>query len=258
MKKKQWNNHSGLVIDTKNKYDVIECELCRFKHIIPIPFQDDLISIYQDEYYDSEKPEYIDLVNEDKEWWDLAYNNRYDSFEKILGKKERTLLDIGSGPGLFLLRGRDRGWDVKGIEPSKKPYIYSRKTLGLDVENIFFNTKTAKDINKEFDVINLSLVMEHIPDPFDFLKLVYKKIKKGGLISIELPNDYNPFQIAARKSLGYEPWWVAPPHHINYFNFDSLTELLVKVGFKIVIKESTFPICLPFWSNTGKSNKSFQ
>ena len=44
------------------------------------------ITIYSEDYYEFEKPGYIDNVNKDKEWWDLAYDNRYDSFEDILDK----------------------------------------------------------------------------------------------------------------------------------------------------------------------------
>jgi SAM-dependent methyltransferase len=243
MSVKKWKNHSGIVKSSKNNYSIIDCEICQFAHIVPIPSEDDIVDMYSEDYYDFEKPDYIDLVNKDKEWWDLSYDNRYDSFEDILGKKQRRLLDIGSGPGLFLLRGKNRGWHVTGIEPAKTPYLYSSKTLGLNIKNIFFDSHTYKDIEK-FDVINLSLVMEHIPHPPDFLKLVYDRIETGGLISIELPNDYNPFQIATQDSLGYEPWWVAPPHHINYFNFNSLERLLQESGFKVVLKEATFPIDL--------------
>ena len=35
---------------------------------------------------------------------------------------------------------------------------------------------------------------------------------------------------------------LAPPQHINYFNFTSLTNLLEKNGFQILLKESTFPL----------------
>jgi hypothetical protein len=35
---------------------------------------------------------------------------------------------------------------------------------------------------------------------------------------------------------------VAPPHHINYFDFDSLTRLLTASGFEVVVREATFPI----------------
>ena len=37
---------------------------------------------------------------------------------------------------------------------------------------------------------------------------------------------------------------MAPPHHVNYFDFRSLGGLLKKCGFSIVHEESTFPIDL--------------
>jgi hypothetical protein len=38
------------------------------------------------------------------------------------------------------------------------------------------------------------------------------------------------------------PWWVAPPHHINYFNFETLPNMLNNIGFQIMLLEATFPI----------------
>ena len=241
MNKIKWKNCAGNIIDSKDNHDIIDCEVCKFKHIIPIPSESQIYEMYTEDYYKSEKQNYIKEAKKDEEWWKLSYNNRYDSFESILPSNRRKLLDIGSGPGFFLLRGKHRGWTVKGIEPSNAPYEYSKHALNLDVENIFFDKTTYKKFEK-FDVINMSLVLEHIPSPKEFLKLVYNRISDGGLVSIEVPNDYNPFQKAALESLKIDPYWVAPPHHINYFNFDSLEELLKDIGFEIVLKESTFPI----------------
>ena len=236
----RWKNCFGKLIYSKDNCDIIDCKTCKFKHIIPIPSKSQIDEMYRKEYYKTEKPNYIKEAIKDKEWWKLAYNNRYDSFESILPSNRRKLLDIGSGPGFFLLQGKHRGWTVKGIEPSNSPYEYSKHSLNLDVENIFFDEKTYKKFEK-FDVINMSLVLEHIPSPIEFLKLVYDRLSNGGLVSLEVPNDYSPFQKAALESLKIDPYWVGI-HHINYFNFDSLEELLKKIGFKIVLKESTFPI----------------
>ena len=64
----------------------------------------------------------------------------------------------------------------------------------------------------------------------------------NGIVCIIVPNDFNPFQIVLRDHLKFSPWWVAPPHHINYFNFDSLSSLVERCGFKVIHKEATFPI----------------
>lgn len=33
-----------------------------------------------------------------------------------------------------------------------------------------------------------------------------------------------------------------PPHHINYFDFESLADLLTACGFEVIHQEATFPI----------------
>ena len=238
---KQWEKHSGEILDSKNGYDVITCVKCGFNHIIPIPTEEELSNVYQDEYYSEEKPLYIERMNEDIDWWNLCYDDRYDSFEENLPVIQRSILDVGSGPGIFLKRGTERGWDVTGIEPSKQAFEYSSKTLGLNVYNKFFNDHTKDDLGS-FDVIHMSEVLEHIPKPADLLKIIYGKLTPGGLVCVVVPNDYNPFQHALRTACGYEPWFLAPPHHINYFNFESLSSLLEKIGFNIIRKEATFPI----------------
>jgi len=237
---KCWDNHEGAVLDSVAGFDVIECETCGFKHIIPIPSEKELESVYREEYYSKEKPLYIDRYMEDLEWWNLVFNERYDTFENILTKERRRILDVGSGPGYFLLQGKRRGWETVGIEPSAKAAAHSR-SLGLEIVEDFFDSETADKLGM-FDVVHMSEVLEHIPDPKVLLRLAYTVLAEDGLLCVTVPNDYNPFQHALRKACGYELWWVAPPHHINYFNFDSLDSLISNSGFEIILREATFPI----------------
>ena len=169
-----------------------------------------------------------------------VYTQRYEILEQHLPAEHRRLLDIGSGPGFFLLNGQERGWKVKGIEPSAQAVEHSRG-FGLDVENIFFTKETAPGLGK-FDAINMGEVLEHIPDPASLLRMVRQQMNDNGIVCIIVPNDFNPFQIVLRDHLKFGPWWVTPPHHINYFNFDSLSNLVERCGFKVIHKEATFPI----------------
>jgi hypothetical protein len=41
---KSWREHQGEVVDSVKGFDVIECEICGFKHIIPIPTEDEMES----------------------------------------------------------------------------------------------------------------------------------------------------------------------------------------------------------------------
>jgi SAM-dependent methyltransferase len=237
---KTWEGHTGLVLDSVNGFDVIECEACGFKHIIPIPSPDELDKVYREEYYAKEKPLYIERHREDLDWWNLVYSERYDTFEEYLPPDSRRILDVGSGPGFFLLHGKQRGWQTLGIEPSTQAANHSRE-LGLEVEEDFFIEGSANHLGN-FDVVHLSEVLEHIPDPRGLIKIAHHMLAPEGLVCVVVPNDYNPFQQALRTTREFNPWWVAPPHHINYFNFDTLNRLLESCGFKVILCESTFPI----------------
>ena len=239
---KEWNGYKGKVLASANGFDVIDNEERGFAHIIPIPTSDELENIYKHDYYEEEKPLYLERYLEDIEWWNATYTQRYEIFERNLTGDRRNILDIGSGPGYFLLNGKERGWKTYGIEPSIKAFEHSLG-LNLEVQHGFFSEETARDLGK-FDVINIGLVLEHIPEPEKMLSLIYQQLNSKGLICVIVPNDFNPFQLILRDHLKYDPWWVSPPHHINYFNFDSLRGLLEKSGFSVVHEESTFPIDL--------------
>ena len=238
---KDGNSHLGELIGSSNNFDIIECVECGFKHVTPIPSDNDLEKFYSHEYYQMDKPFYIEHYIEDKEWWDLVYADRYEILESNLPPNRRKILDIGSGPGLFMKLGESLGWQVKGIEPSTEAAKYSKEILKLDIEEVFFDETSAKTLGK-FDVINMGEVLEHLPDPAAVLNLAHRTLNEDGLICLIVPNDFNPFQEILHESVGFKPWWIAPPHHLNYFNQRSLTSLVEGCGFEVVLKETTFPI----------------
>jgi SAM-dependent methyltransferase len=234
-------NHPGDEVASFNEFSIVDCQSCGFKHAIPIPTVDDLKEIYSHEYYSTEKPLYIERYLEDKEWWDTVYTDRYQILEDNLNQNRRRILDVGSGPGLFLQKGKERGWKVKGIEPSSIAAAFSKDILGLDISEEFLDEKLAMKMEK-FDAVNLGEVLEHLPNPLGMLSLINTLLEDEGLICIIVPNDFNPFQLLLRNHIKVDPWWVQPPHHINYFDFDSLEALLTQAGFKVIYQESTFPI----------------
>ena len=51
---KEWQGHTGEVLDSKNNFEVIECKKCQFKHVVPIPTEEELVKVYEDEFYSDE------------------------------------------------------------------------------------------------------------------------------------------------------------------------------------------------------------
>ncbi len=234
-----WQGHAGAALDTVNGFTVVDCDACRFKHIVPIPTPAELEHVYGHEYYTTEKPLYIERHVEDREWLDLVYAERYDAFERLLGADRRRLLDVGSGPGFFLAHGVARGWSVRGIEPSLQAAAHSRG-LGLTITQGFLDESMASAL-ETYDVVHMNEVLEHVPDPRALLGVVSALLRPGGLVALMVPNDYSPTQAALRDACGFAPWWVAPPHHVNYFDVGSIQRLLAE-RFDVIDVETSFPI----------------
>lgn len=233
--------HAGRAMDTASGYGIIDCRACGFIHMDPVPAPAELKKVYVEEYYTEEKPLFIERVKEDIDWWNVVYDDRYEFFEGALPAGKREILDIGCGPGYFLKRGLDRGWRCLGIEPSKQAGAHA-KGLGVDVMNAFFDEGLATGLRRKFDAIHLSEVLEHVPDPASILRLARGLLNDAGVLCAVVPNDYSPVQRVLREKLGFKPYWLAPPHHINYFSFSSLSGLFEKTGFKVIEKTSMFPI----------------
>lgn len=233
--------HTGNVLDSVAGYDVIACESCGYTHILPIPDQQELCSVYQEEYYSKEKPLFIERQIEDIKWWNLVFDDRYDFFERVLPIQRRSILDIGCGPGFFLKRGGERGWQGVGLEPSRQAAEFAERQ-GCTVLNQFMHEVDLAGEGKRFDVVHMSEVLEHIPDPLNLCKTACALLSEGGVVCVVVPNDYNPFQKVLREQVGFPPYWLAPPHHINYFDYDSMEALLIKAGFRILDRTAMFPM----------------
>lgn len=231
-------SHQGKILDKKEGVKVIDCRSCGFAHVSPTPTDEELKKFYEKEFYQHEKPNYFKETKEDLPWWMATYNNYYKLFEKRTDG--RLLLDIGSGPGHFLACGKKRGWKTIGIEPSGMAAEYSNNR-GLLTIHDFFVYDRAKGLGL-FDVVHAALVLEHVPDPIGFINDMKKMLKKGGLLAIFCPNDYNPLQQILRKENKMKPWWVVPKHHLNYFTPHSMTTVLERLGFEVEDTLGTFPL----------------
>ncbi len=235
--------HGGRLVDEVKGISIIDCTACGFKHMDPLPGDAMLDEIYKKEYYTKEKPTFIERSIEDEVWWNSNYDDRYVFLESALGEGRRELLDIGSGPGFFLKRALERGWSAKGVEPSVEAARFATSN-GVTVINDFLDNAIEGGAlqNGTFDAVHLSEVLEHIRDPAAVCEAASKLLRPGGLLCVVLPNDYNPLQEYLREERGFNPYWAAPPHHINYFDKKSITSLIKRSGFELLHTTATFPM----------------
>lgn len=222
-----------------DEYKVIKNKEFEHYEVSPSPKEDELKKIYEEEYYSEVKKSYIDETLEDLQWWQTIYADKYSEFEKYIKNSDRKILDIGCGSGYFLKFGRQRGWNTVGVEPSKKASLHAIRN-GSDVKNALFSNDLFEE--NSFDVVHMHDVLEHVLNPVTLIENVKYNLKNNGILCIGVPNEFNPLQNILWKEMDFKPWWICPPHHLNYFTPDSLTNILQKSGFDIFLKETTFPM----------------
>ena len=130
--------HKGKTIRKVGKYTVINCKSCKFIHVHPIPSNEELHAFYNNDFYQKTKPNYIQGNEKDIQYLNYTFDEKLDILEKHVSSKSRKILDIGSGPGFFLRRARQRRWQVLGIEPSPIACNYSKKHNIPTIQKFFY------------------------------------------------------------------------------------------------------------------------
>jgi len=137
----------------------------------------------------------------------------------------RRLLDVGCGDGQFLETARDQGWDALGIDLSDAAIRLCRHR-GLNASCTDFFSEALD--GQLFDVIVMSELIEHVPNPQRFIERAALLLDRGGVLYLTTPN----FGSLARRALG-ENWSVLHPEHIGYFERATLRDLACRrVGLR--------------------------
>lgn len=231
------------------KYNVILNEQFGYRMLDPVPSEEELNKFYSQNYYelmkDSDtqsmdrfiKDENIERDEELMWLQKTEYEDAYLIFNEYFNKGK--LIDIGCGTGEFLNYMKEKGYDTFGIEPSQTAYEKSRDK-GLNVYSCSLSQFSTN--NEKFDIINMTNVLEHIPEPAKVIGSCRKMLNKNGIVRIKVPNDFNELQLELVKKLNKNEYWIAAPDHINYFNFKSLINILKFYGFRIINKTVDFPM----------------
>ena len=85
------------------------------------------------------------------------------------------VLDFGCGPGKFLDRLQDAGWDTYGIEPSTVTAFERHRRLERPPED------------GSFDLVLLNHVLEHVTNPLEILRQLSRSLREGGVLFVGVP-----------------------------------------------------------------------
>lgn len=164
---------------------------------------------------------YAELSDEEIELRHSAENrSRQRALLRELGARTdgRRLLDVGCGDGQLLSTAREEGWIGRGIDLCE-PAIELCHRRGLPASTTDFFDRSLDDAR--FDVIVMSELVEHVPEPQRFLQRAEALLERGGVLYLTTPN----FGSLARRTLGAK-WPVIHPEHIGYFDRTSLRAMI--------------------------------
>jgi len=218
-----------------------------WRRVTPSPSAEDLKAFYAGEYFQASHGTYAQAYSETEiEHRGLLARLLLAAIaEGRGGEAGGGLLEIGCGEGWLLSAADAAGYAVQGIDFSRDglsrfhPQLLDRARFG-DAFELLDGLIAA---GERSDVCVMEHVLEHVVDPEGLLARLPRLLKPGGVLAITVPNDFSPLQLVARdQGVIDRDFWVSPPQHLNYFNAESLSALLARMGFAVKVGFASFPI----------------
>ena len=171
----------------------------------------------------------------------LHFSPFYENYARSVAERlvkeynlyNKTIVEIGCGKGDFLIMmckignnkgiGFDKSYEPREIEKNVAKYV------------TFINDLFTEENSRQYkaDLICSRYVLEHIPDPVMFLKILHRSMKKKKqIVYTEVPNTLLILEKLSIWDIIYE--------HCSYFSSESLAYIFKKCGFEIINLRENF------------------
>jgi SAM-dependent methyltransferase len=151
-----------------------------------------------------------------------------DGWEKRV--RRRRLLDVGCGIGHLVRTASRRGWDAQGIDLAEDA-IAVATAHGVSCRRADFFGEEFD--GQRFDVIVMSELIEHVPEPVRFLRRARDLLSEDGILYLTTPN----FDCLTRRVRGGS-WTPIHPEHLSYFSRRTLIDAIVHADLRVVFAET--------------------
>jgi 2-polyprenyl-3-methyl-5-hydroxy-6-metoxy-1,4-benzoquinol methylase len=151
---------------------------------------------------------------------DELHQSVFELVQKYLSKESRVL-DLGAGQGAFSKRLKAIGHDVLAVDGDRENWRLPEvefQTVDLDLEF----APLIKGVG--FDAIVAIEIIEHLENPFSFIRQCAKLLKKDGILFVTTPNveainSRVLFLIKGRLNYFDENATLRPAHITPVFNW---------------------------------------
>lgn len=226
-------------------YGVAKCNVCSSLYVNPCPSTEAIIDYYQN--------------CKCNQMLDEVYRNRPKNNQFILDKRVKKILDylksfeseninileIGCGSGHFLRKLKyfiendnslsNKQISLNGVDIDKN--AIEKMMIHDPCINLICSTAEEYVLQtmEKYDLILSFELIEHLIDPFLFIKSIHQLLSENGLFILTTPNEnglemvasgYNSFRLLAHA--------IFPPMHLNAFSTTNISHFAIRGGFKII------------------------
>ena len=100
-------------------------------------------------------------------------------------RQRSAVLDIGSAMGTFLLAAKPHYGHLVGLDVSEKMAAFVRSDIGVEVRIEQFHEHWPE---QPYSLIHMSHVIEHVPNPNEWLAHARQILAPGGILVVNVPN----------------------------------------------------------------------
>jgi SAM-dependent methyltransferase len=213
-------------------YSALRCPKCGLRWLSPRPDAQGYRLLYSNEGYfggaGASPANYEAVVGQRVQY----FQKRIEKAEAILDRKvELSILDYGAATGEFVALASARGHEVVGIELSDDARAAAQKRLGVEL----LSPDQGIELTAEFDVIHMNHVLEHMVNPLAHLQWCRRRLRAGGILVLEVPQQFDNDLDRARRALGvggkqcrFDAYSL---HHTYFFDRQTMGLLLRTAGF---------------------------
>jgi SAM-dependent methyltransferase len=159
-------------------------------------------------------------------WYYMHDKWEFSAALDLLGESS-TVLEVGVGEGNFLKAAQKKGHSIQGVELNPKGAARAR-AMGFEINELTLH-ELREQTNQRFDTVCAFQVLEHVPDPRQFLEGILAMLKPGGRMILAVPNAAVMRKVDPRG----QELLNQPPHHMGHWDenvFRALEDFLpVKV-----------------------------
>lgn len=148
-----------------------------------------------------------------------------------------SVVDLAAGEGAFSVKLRDLGHDVRAVDVSSDHWKVADIPVAIADLDTEFAAALSNDIGKVDAAVAIEII-EHLENPFRFVRECAKILKPGGLLflttpNVEAMNSRLMFLYTGRLN-GFGAYETVRPAHITPIFKWKLDMMLAEAGFTLV------------------------